>query len=237
MKTLNRWLPLIAGLALIASASAGTLISIHTPVGAITLELDDADKPITVSNFLNYLNSGRYTNLFAHRLESNFVFQSGGFTLSGNQIADVVKDAPIANEFTADPRFSNTYGTIAMAKIGGDPDSATSGWFINLADNVFLDLSNGGFTVFGRVIEGFDTLQALQSDFGNGASGGSGIYDARSQLGSDFANLPLLAGSLDPANFIFTTVAIVPEPATITLLALAATLALWRRIRPKSTKL
>lgn len=213
---------ILAILAAILPTRAGTLIALNTPVGSMTLELDDADKPITVANFLNYLNSGRYENVFAHRLDDNFVLQSGGFTLVGNTVTAVSEDAPVANEFTADPRFSNLFGTIAMAKRGDLPDSATSGWFINLADNSYLDSTNGGFTVFGRVVAGFDTLAKFNTDFANQATGGQGIYDARDSLGLEFTELPLLQNSLQTQNLIYTNLTVIPEPATLTLLALAA---------------
>ncbi len=242
MKTPLRLTPI--ALAIVASfialneAPAGTLVSVDTPVGSMTLELEDDAKPNTVTNFLTYLSDGRYQNLFSHRLDDNFVLQTGGFTLTGNQIAAVPTDAPIASEFTVDPRFSNTYGTIAMAKLSQDPDSATSQWFINLADNLFLDSSNGGFTVFGRVVAGFDTLAKFNTDFVNQSTGGQGIYDASGNLGPAFEELPLLAGSLNPANFIRTNLAVVPESGTLLLVTLAAGLLFARHAvsRPSATR-
>ncbi len=221
----------IVGVALAATASAGTIISVTTPVGAITLELEDDAKPITVTNFLRYLNDGRYQNLFSHRLDDGFVLQSGGFTLAGNMINAVPTYAPIANEFTTEPRFSNTKGTIAMAKIGNDPDSATSQWFINLADNLPLDATNGGFTVFGRVIDGFDTLEKFNTDFTNRSTGGQGIYDKRAALNNGaFGELPLLEQTLAANNLIFTTIAVVPEPAALALILLGLALFSANRI-------
>ena len=208
---------------------AGTLISLNTPVGSMTLELDDAEKPVTVANFLNYLNSGRYENVFAHRLDPGFVLQSGGFNITNNSVQPVSTDPPIANEFANDPRFSNLYGTIAMAKVGNVPDSATLQWFINLANNVFLDSSNGGFTVFGRVVEGFDTLEKFNTDFPEYPSQGRGVYDVRPRdengtpnPNSPFGELPLLDNQLASENFIFTDLAVIPEPRTLVLLGLAA---------------
>lgn len=206
----------------------------------MTLELDDAEKPITVANFLNYLNSGRYENVFAHRLDPGFVLQSGGFNLSDNSLQAVSTDPPIANEFTNDPRFSNLYGTIAMAKVGNDPNSATSQWFINLANNVFLDSTNGGFTVFGRVIDGFNTLEKFNTDFPKFPADGRGVYDVRPRDGngtpdpsSPFGELPLLDDELITENFLFSDLAVIPEPATLALLALAGTAGILRRITRK----
>ena len=121
----------------------------------ILIELFDAntpyDRPQTVANFLNYVNDGDYDSVYIHRSPPNFVVQGGGFAFS-NLGVHIPTDAPVQNE----PGISNTRGTIAMAKVGGDPDSATSEWFFNVVDNsggnASLDTQNGGFTVFGRAI-------------------------------------------------------------------------------------
>ncbi len=146
---------------------ATAAVQVVTAFGTMNFTLDGATAPITVANFLNYVNSGRYfthdsvinatASLFFHRAVSNFVIQSGGFMgtvsdLGGSVLATQVQAFPaIQNE----PVISNRRGTIAMAKVGGNPNSATSQWFINLADNsggsASLDTQNGGFTVFGRV--------------------------------------------------------------------------------------
>lgn len=123
---------------------AATLVEIRTTIGTIGLELYDAEKPITVANFLNYVASGRYQNSFAHRLDPGFVLQGGGYTLNdANQISEVPGDAPITNEYSSGAVYSNTYGTIAMARVGGSVNSATSQWFINLGDNSSLDAVDG----------------------------------------------------------------------------------------------
>ncbi len=150
-----------------------------TPQGPIDVALYGAQKPITVANFLRYVNEGRYfpndpttgraAPSFIHRSATNFVIQGGGFAATVNpgapanlQPTQVLTFPPILNE----PGISNKRGTIAMAKLGGDPNSATSQWFFNLADNsANLDTQNGGFTVFGRVVNGtmstVDTIAAL----------------------------------------------------------------------------
>lgn len=132
------------------------LVTLKTNLGSITLELLTDDAPDTVDNFLNYVNSGRYNNTIFHRLAKGFVAQAGGFTSSSptftnrNQFTSVVTDPPIDNEY----KLSNVRGTVAMAKLGGDPDSATSQFFINLADNSSnLNNQNGGFTVFANVVD------------------------------------------------------------------------------------
>lgn len=129
-----------------------TTVRLTTSVGAIDIVLYDAAAPRTVANFLTYVDSGAYRNSFVHRSVPGFVIQGGGFgwdDATGN-VVGVPANPPVANEFSASR--SNRRGTIAMAKLGGDPNSATSQWFINLADNSSnLDNQNGGFTVFGEV--------------------------------------------------------------------------------------
>ena len=127
---------------------------IETPLGNIEIELLKDDAPETVANFLRYIESGRYTKSFVHRSAkrldgSGFVIQGGGFAFDGTNSNFIFTFDSIENEF----KISNTRGTVAMAKVAGSPDSATSQWFINLADNsADLDNANGGYTVFARVI-------------------------------------------------------------------------------------
>jgi cyclophilin family peptidyl-prolyl cis-trans isomerase len=198
--------------AAVFSAQAGTKVRIATPIGNIDLELYDADKPATVKNFLSYVQSGRYANSFSHRLVPGFAFQSGGFSLSGSSVNAVTTDAPIINEYATGTVYSNVKGTIAMAKLPNDPNSATSQWFLNLADNsANLDAQNGGFTVFGHVIAGMDVLELFNSSF-NSTTGGWGVYNASGTLGGNFTELPLLANFLNTANFIYTPVTILSTP-------------------------
>ncbi len=152
-------------LALPAAAQA-TTVRLMTSLGAIDIVLYDADAPRTVANFLTYVNSGAYRNSFVHRSVPGFVIQGGGFVWDDatSKVIDVPARPPVANEFSSSR--SNRRGTIAMAKLGGDPNSATSQWFINLADNgANLDNQNGGFTVFGEVSAGsmavVDAIAAL----------------------------------------------------------------------------
>jgi cyclophilin family peptidyl-prolyl cis-trans isomerase len=134
----------------------------------LDLELFDSLTPGTATNFLRYVNGGLYTNTFFHRAVRGFVVQGGGYSFpSGNAIS---KFPTIVNEFTTSPRDAlgrvNTAGTVAMAKLGGNPDSASSEWFVNLGDNSDnLDNQNGGFTTFARVRgDGLTRMQAI----GNG---------------------------------------------------------------------
>lgn len=107
--------------------------------------------PATVANFTNYVEDGDYVNSVIHRSVPGFIVQGGGFTVNNFEVGTVPADEPVVNEFSADR--SNLRGTIAMAKLGTDPDSATNQWFFNLADNAAnLDNQNGGFTAFGEVL-------------------------------------------------------------------------------------
>ena len=111
--------------------------------------------PATVTNFLNYVEDGDYDNSIIHRSVPEFIIQGGGFTVDNAEVVDIPADDPVVNEFNA--ARSNLRGTIAMAKLGNDPDSATNQWFFNLADNSEnLDNQNGGFTAFGQVLNGED---------------------------------------------------------------------------------
>ena len=136
----------------IATVSQATTVRLPTSIGPIDIILYDAAAPRTVANFLSYVNSGAYNNSFIHRSVPGFIIQGGGYAwndASGN-VSSIATNAPIANEFSASR--SNRRGTIAMAKLSFDPNSATSQWFINLADNSSsLDNQNGGYTVFGEV--------------------------------------------------------------------------------------
>jgi cyclophilin family peptidyl-prolyl cis-trans isomerase len=146
------------------SGSAGTLAQFRTVFGDLDVELYDQQKPVTVQNFERLVQSGAYQNTFFHRVVPGFVAQGGGYfttiPFSTNNFAppwsylgQVPSFGAITNEFSVGPRFSNTNGTIAMAKIDGNPNSATCQWFFNLANNsTNLDNQNGGFTVFGYVI-------------------------------------------------------------------------------------
>ncbi|MEL6383696.1 MAG: peptidylprolyl isomerase [Cyanobacteria bacterium J06626_18] len=152
--------------------------------------------PLTVQNFVNYVEDGDYANTIIHRAVSDFVVQGGGFTVNGvgtaSNPADAVgvipTDPPVQNEFS--PDRSNLRGTIAMAKQGGNPNSATNQWFFNLADNSGpppdLDNQNGGFTVFGEVLSDSD-LAVID------AIGDVPTFDATGLLGQGaFTDVPLL---------------------------------------------
>ena len=182
---------------------ANSVVRFSSNVGDIDMELFDTETPLTVTNFLSYVNAGRYNQSFIHRSVPGFVIQGGGFGLNGTTVLPVPTNAAVPNE----PGISNLRGTVAMAKLGLSPDSATSQWFINLKDNSEnLDAQNGGFTVFGRVL-------------GNGMAVADRIaafatYNATADLGEAFGSLPLQSASLTINNLIlFSTVRALPAGA------------------------
>lgn len=131
------------------------IVTLHTNFGAFSIQLDPDSAPQTVANFLQYVTDGDYDNTIFHRLMSGFVLQGGGFETTSetftntSQFTAIPTDDPVENEFNR----SNLRGTIAMAKLGGDPDSATSQFFFNIDDNLDLDTQNDGFTVFGELTD------------------------------------------------------------------------------------
>jgi peptidyl-prolyl cis-trans isomerase A (cyclophilin A) len=165
MSMKNRF-PLIAcrlTILLFALVSSGQVLAssvlIHTTLGDVEVELFDQAAPATVANFLQYVNAGAYANTFIHRKVSGFIVQGGGFTFIDGAVEAIPKNPRVINE----PGISNTRGTIAMAKLQNDENSATSQWYINLADNSSqLDATNGGYTVFGQVVgDGMDVIDAI----------------------------------------------------------------------------
>ncbi|HEU0008990.1 MAG TPA: peptidylprolyl isomerase [Verrucomicrobiae bacterium] len=171
---------------------SNTIVRFHfyhgtTTLGDVDVELFDTDKPVTVSNFLHYVRSGAYDNLMLHRCDPGFVIQGGAVRtlnplstafLNFYGLTETPKFGPITNEFGAGPQWSNTFGTLAMARAVDDFDaadlgtnSAQSDWFFNLGDNsARLDTNYGGFTVFGRVVAGANVL-----DFFNRTSATLGV--------------------------------------------------------------
>ena len=153
-----------------------SVVRMQTAQGFIDIEVYDVGGPpatVTAANFLNYVRTGRYDNTFFHRLVNTptpFVLQGGGFSLmdplpTGTTVPkydSVRTDPAIVNEFST--ARSNIERTVAMAKLGSDPNSATSQFFFNLADNASnLDNQNGGFTVFGKVIGGWDVVTTISA--------------------------------------------------------------------------
>ncbi len=199
---------LLASLSLFAAAGTSTLsaaptvVRFHTTLGDIDVELYPDTTPRTVDNFFSYVDRGSYNNSFFHRSVPGFVIQGGGYYVNSNrQTATIPTQSPVVNEFY----YSNVRGTLAMAKLGGDPNSATDQWFFNLADNSGnLDNQNGGFTVFGQVRNQYglavmDAIGALQ------------VVNA----GSPFDQLPVInyrSGAVSVDNLCYVT-SITEQPA------------------------
>jgi peptidyl-prolyl cis-trans isomerase B (cyclophilin B) len=137
------------------------VVKLHTNFGEITIELDAEKAPLTVANFLNYVDKGFYNNTIFHRVINNFMIQGGGFDTDMNQ-KDT--DAEIKNE--ADNGLLNEKYTIAMARTSA-PHSASSQFFINVANNDFLNFSapsgsGWGYCVFGKVTAGTDVIDKIK---------------------------------------------------------------------------
>lgn len=150
---------------------ATSRVKMTTNLGDIIIELNGEKAPLTVANFLGYVNSKYYDGTIFHRVIPGFMAQGGGFYKNLNK-----KDtgAPIRNE--ADNGLKNLRGTIAMARTN-DPHSATAQFYINLVDNGFLDhkdksMQGWGYTVFGKVVEGMDVVYEI----GDSPTGGRGSF-------------------------------------------------------------
>lgn len=141
------------------TGTPGDVVHIATTLGDVDVQLLTTDAPQTVANFMGYVNRADYIQSFFHRSVPGFIVQGGGFTLTNDQVNTIPTVDPVVNEY----KNSNLRGTMAMAKLGGDPNSATDQWFFNLADNSGnLDNQNGGFTVFGQVVgNGMDVVDAI----------------------------------------------------------------------------
>lgn len=139
-----------------------SMVTIKTSMGDIKIKLFDKAAPETVKNFLQYVTDGHYNNTIFHRVISGFMIQGGGFDAGFNQKQT---RQPIKNE--ADNGLSNKRGTVAMARTA-DPNSATAQFFINVADNKFLDFKAAnrqqyGYCVFGEVIAGMDVVDKIRN--------------------------------------------------------------------------
>ncbi|HWX18298.1 MAG TPA: peptidylprolyl isomerase [Candidatus Binatia bacterium] len=214
------WISL--SLCCVSSVRAGTLAQFRTVFGNVDVELYDQDKPVTVQNFIRYVQSGKFQDEFAHRLMPGFVVQGGGFTVTNRgttnwQIAPIVTYAPITNEFGTGRRFSNVYGTIAMAKLGGDTNSASSEWFFNLADNSYLDApdTNNFFVVFGTVLRGTNVLNILNNfQYYTGIQASNLVL--HQYYAPPFDDLPLLYPSLADTNLLFVDISLLSVQITAT---------------------
>ena len=178
-----------------AVAQAGPQVRLNTSLGAITVELADDKAPKTVENFLAYARDGFYNGTIFHRVIDGFMIQGGGFSADFTQKPT---RAPVANE--ADNGLTNVRGSIAMARTS-DPQSATAQFFINVKDNPALDYRSAtpqgwGYAVFGKVVDGMETVDKIRK-VATGAGGPGGGF-------SDVPATPVL----------INTVELIDRPAT-----------------------
>lgn len=140
--------------------AANPIVVMETSMGTIKIELFEEKAPITVKNFLSYVENKHYDGLIFHRVMADFMIQGGGFEPG---MKEKKTKEPIKNE--AGNQLSNVRGTIAMARLP-EADSATSQFFINVKDNKSLNRERSedgvGYCVFGRVIEGMDTVDKIK---------------------------------------------------------------------------
>lgn len=137
------------------------MVTLKTSLGTILIELDHERAPETSANFAQYVRDGFFDDTIFHRVIDGFMIQGGGLTADMQQKPT---REPIQNE--ADNGLANDVGTVAMARTN-DPHSATAQFFINVADNSFLnhrskDAQGWGYAVFGRVVEGMDVVEAIK---------------------------------------------------------------------------
>jgi len=137
------------------------MVKLHTNFGVVSIELDAAKAPVTVENFLQYVRDKHFDNTIFHRVIDGFMIQGGGFEPGMKQKRT---RAPVKNE--ADNGLKNVQYSLAMARTS-DPHSATAQFFINVADNDFLNYTGAtqqgwGYCVFGRVVEGQDVVDRIR---------------------------------------------------------------------------
>jgi cyclophilin family peptidyl-prolyl cis-trans isomerase len=148
----------------------GAKVEMITSKGTMTLELNEEASPVTVKNFLSYVDKEFYDGLIFHRVIPGFMVQCGGMDA---EMKEKDNDAPIPIE--SDNGLKNERGTLAMARTN-DPNSATSQFFINLVDSTFLDFSgkaNPGYTVFGKVTDGVEVIDEIEKV----KTGRTGMHD------------------------------------------------------------
>lgn len=170
-------------------------VAVNTVVGTFAIDLTPEAAPRTVENFLRYVVDDAYTDSIFHRSVPEFVIQGGGYYVENNELKAIVANPAVVNE----PNVSNTRGTVAMAKIGGDPNSATNQWFVNISDNGDnLDNQNGGFTVFGNVVgagmQVVDAIAALPRFNLGGALSEIPLVDFEESQQPQVNNLVLISG-------------------------------------------
>jgi cyclophilin family peptidyl-prolyl cis-trans isomerase len=230
----------------------------------VNVQLFDHDKPATVQNFIHYIRSSAYTNMFFERCIPGFILQGGSYGASnrtdtnppiyGWDISSMFTKATnqnppfppqVASEFNVGPLIHNRFGTVAMALYPNDQNSAASGFFFNLADNSgspnYLDTQNGGFTVFGQILDGTNVLEYFNTlGIGSGVVTNAEFLDEgvlnTNQL---FPNLPVnYTGTNGPANanlvfcdFGLTNPPVDTTPPTVAVTSFTATMPLTNSLQ------
>ncbi len=197
-------LVLLSSIAIVAPRAEAQTARFHTNLGDMDVILNPIAAPLTVANFINYINKGAYNNSVFHRSVSGFIIQAGGFQVVNHQLATIPQDAAVKNEYG----ISNTKGTIAMAKLGSDPNSATNQFFFNESDSNAsnLNFQNGGFTVFGKIADAaslavMDKIAAVP-------------VPSPGPLASPFDQIPLLnwnGGNPTDANYVIILSVTLPD--------------------------
>ena len=178
-----------------AQSASATTVRVITSLGDFSIELFDDITPITVTNFLNYVNSGRYNGTVIHRsivTPSPFIIQGGwlSYNAEANTLSPITTDAAIQNE----PGIPNLRGTVAMAKLSGDPNSASSQWFVNLNDNSGNLDAGDGMTVVDNIAAQSTFRVNGVAGFPNGISDFPLINVTNEPLGlNNFVNLAIVA--------------------------------------------
>jgi peptidyl-prolyl cis-trans isomerase A (cyclophilin A) len=224
---------LVAVASATSAACAGTIVRFDTNMGTFDVELYDSAAPITVANFLSYVNGGNYDNTIVHRTVADFIVQGGGYTMPN--WSAMPNNGTIPLEYN----LPNVRGTLAMAR-AVLPNSATTQWFFNTVDNS-AGLAPGGFTpdgyaVFGQVLgDGMDVVDAIEDLL-------------RFNFSAQFANPALVqvpvidytpaqySAGVDPRPYsvIVNSITVVPEPASWLLASCGGVVAFgvgWRRSR------
>ena len=191
--------PNVTGTAVRLFCQLGNLSS-----GNIDIALTDSQTPLTVANFLTYLNGGAYTNTIIHRSVPGFIIQGGEYYFPN---FDSLSYTPMLAAVQNEPGVSNVAGTIAMAKVSGNVNSATNQWFINLVDNSSnLDNQNGGFTAFGHILgNGLNVANAIAAlPYYNGDS-----------VAPDWDTIPLTSTTIGDGNHGFLMTSFVTVSMTV----------------------
>lgn len=198
-----RWLPFVAftlsvsSFLSLSSAVAGPQVKFVTNLGEFVLELDEEKAPITVANFLAYVDEGFYDGTVFHRVMSDFMVQGGGFALKPDDtIVQKATKETIKNESTNG--LSNLRGTVAMARLS-DPDSASAQFFINHGDNPNLNHPNArgsGYAVFGKIVSGMEVVDKIAA-----VATGEKVLN----VGPDGANGPQPMDDVPQENVVVTS--------------------------------